>query len=85
LILGKMLKKYIKVKNNINNNIIQNKKSNYEKNIKTTIIIKNILLKINIIKSVNKCNSSILSNFSFYKNKIKIKKIKNVYKHNSKL
>ena len=80
-----MLKKYIKVKNNINNNIIQNKKSNYEKNIKTTLIIKNFLLKINIIKNMNKCNLNILSNFSFYKNKIKIKKIKNVYKHNSKL
>lgn len=80
-----MLKKYIKIKNNINNNIMYNKKSNYEKNIKATFVIKNYLLKMNIVKNLSKCETNILSNFSFYKNKIKIKKINNVYKYNSKL
>ena len=59
----------------INNNLLKQKKSSIHKNEKKNIIISKKLLKINLINSLSKCENKIIMKFSFFKKKLKLKKI----------
>lgn len=62
--------------NILNNNLLKKKKSSIHKNEKKSFILGKKFLKINLINNMSVINNKLVIKFSFFKKKLKLKKIK---------